>query len=89
MKTPEDWAGICWYEWMPTDLHEKHRESISCLERLVREVRCENTADLRDLLCEVAQLLDGWHNDGTAWSAWDESVRKRVSAMQKTLEKPA
>lgn len=34
---------------------------------------------LRRLLCDVGQLLDGWHNDGTAWSEWDESVRKRVA----------
>jgi len=42
--------------------------------------------DLRHLLCDVAQLLDGWHQDGTAWSEWDESVRKRVVEIQRTLE---
>lgn len=25
-----------------------------------------------------AQLLDGWHADGTVWSAWDESVRQQL-----------
>lgn len=34
---------------------------------------------LQDLLVDVAQILDGWHQDGTAWSEWDESVRKRIS----------
>lgn len=34
---------------------------------------------LQSLLCNVAQLLDGWHNDGTTWTEWDESVRQRVS----------
>jgi len=26
----------------------------------------------------VAQLLDGWHQDGTAWTEWDESVRNEL-----------
>ena len=28
---------------------------------------------------DLAQLLDGWHQDGTAWTPWDESVRKRLT----------
>jgi hypothetical protein len=39
-----------------------------------------------DLAPDLAQLLDGWHNDGTAWSEWDESVRKRLSEVQAALE---
>ncbi len=39
-----------------------------------------------DLAPDLAQLLDGWHNDGTAWSSWDESVRKRLSEVQTALE---
>lgn len=42
--------------------------------------------ELRNLLCDVAQLLDGWHQDGTAWTEYDESIRKRVSEMQQALE---
>lgn len=38
-------------------------------------------ATLGGLLVDVAQLLDGWHQDGTAWSEWDETVRRRVGAM--------
>ena len=30
---------------------------------------------------DCAQLLDGWHADGTAWSAWDESVRQHLTAL--------
>jgi thioredoxin-like negative regulator of GroEL len=30
---------------------------------------------------DCAQLLDGWHSDGTAWTEWDESVRKRLAAL--------
>ena len=32
-----------------------------------------------DTLTNICQILDGWHNDGTAWSEWDEQVRKEVS----------
>lgn len=40
-----------------------------------------------NLLTDVAQILDGWHNDGTAWSEWDEQVRQRVTALQQQLYK--
>lgn len=30
-----------------------------------------------------SQLLDGWHQDGTAWSEWDESVRKELSELHR------
>lgn len=39
-----------------------------------------------ELAPDIAQLLDGWHQDGTAWSTWDESVRKRLSKVQTALE---
>jgi hypothetical protein len=32
-----------------------------------------------DLAPQLSQLLDGWHQDGTAWSEWDESVRSKLS----------
>ena len=50
-------------------------------ERLVRIVE-----EAPNILCNVAQLLDGWHNDGTVWSEWDESVRKEVSRLQTLVE---
>lgn len=42
--------------------------------------------DLKQLLCDVAAIFDGWHSDGTAWTEWDESVRERVSKCQQQLE---
>jgi hypothetical protein len=42
-------------------------------------------ADIESLLCEVAQVFDGWHQDGTAWSEYDESVRKRCAELQAKL----
>ena len=41
----------------------------------------------RDMLPRVAQLLDGWHADGTAWSEYDESVRREVSALMVAVER--
>jgi hypothetical protein len=38
------------------------------------------------LMPDIAQLLDGWHQDGTDWSEWDESVRERLSNLSKILE---
>jgi len=32
-------------------------------------------------LIDCCQLLDGWHQDGTAWSAWDESMRQRIGKL--------
>lgn len=34
---------------------------------------------LENVLPNVAQLLDGWHQDGTKWSEWDEKVRQQLS----------
>ncbi len=42
----------------------------------------EQLKDILNVLTNVAQLFDGWHNDGTTWSEWDESVRKDVSRVQ-------
>jgi hypothetical protein len=41
--------------------------------------------DSINVLTDVAQVLDGWHNDGTAWSEWDEQVRTRVTELLKRL----
>lgn len=35
--------------------------------------------------CSCAQLLDGWHADGTAWTEWDESVRKELLELQTSI----
>jgi hypothetical protein len=45
-----------------------------------------NIEKLKDLLCHVHQLLTGWHQDGTAWTEWDEDVRKRVLEMQYEID---
>lgn len=62
------------------------RTCVACHAAYMRLFREKSVSDLRSLLCDVAQLLDGWHNDGTAWTDWDESVRKRVSEWQSKLE---
>lgn len=49
------------------------------------EVELARQAALRALLVDVAQIFDGWHQDGTAWTEHDESVRKRVSEALKSI----
>lgn len=44
--------------------------------------------EVRNLLPDVGQLLDGWHADGTAWSQWDETVRQRVGALLQRIHPP-
>lgn len=41
--------------------------------------------DVANVLCNVAQLIDGWNHDGV-WSEWDQSVRNDVSRIQKILD---
>jgi hypothetical protein len=45
-------------------------------------------SDLKVLLVDVAQIFDGWHADGTPWSEWDESVRRRVTDLLESIDKP-
>lgn len=47
----------------------------------------ESMGDLADLLTDIAQVFDGWHADGTAWSEWDESVRKRLSVAMEGMRR--
>ena len=35
---------------------------------------------------DLAQLLQGWHSDGTAWSAWDQSVYEHLLEIQSRHE---
>jgi hypothetical protein len=46
----------------------------------------QQISELKILLTDIAQIFDGWHADGTVWSEWDESVRRRVSEVLKSLE---
>lgn len=68
---------------------DKEEEIIAVLNRLFPQKpeppqgageppKCEEWP-LEQTLINVSQLLDGWHQDGTAWSAWDEEVRQNVS----------
>jgi hypothetical protein len=41
--------------------------------------------EIDSLLCDVAQLIDGWKADGTAWTQWDQSIRDRVTALRSRL----
>jgi hypothetical protein len=41
---------------------------------------------LQAVLCRVSQLLHGWHQDGTSWSEWDESVYREVCHWQRHID---
>lgn len=41
--------------------------------------------EILNLTPDIAQLMDGWHQDGTAWTEWDESVRSRLSEWHKRV----
>lgn len=45
---------------------------------VAKEETDELRTELDTLLCEVEGIFDGWHSDGTAWTEYDESVRKRL-----------
>lgn len=40
--------------------------------------------EVEGVFCDVAQLIDGWNHDG-CWSEWDQSVRDKVSKVQKLI----
>jgi hypothetical protein len=46
----------------------------------------QQISELQILLTDIAQIFDGWHADGTAWSEWDQSVRVRISGFLKSLD---
>ena len=41
---------------------------------------------LKNLLCDVSQLIAGWNATDSEWSDWDEGVRKRVSELQHKID---
>lgn len=47
-------------------------------------------AELDNLLCEVSGIFDGWHSDGTYWTEYDESIRKKIDEFRNryTYEAP-
>ena len=36
--------------------------------------------------CDLAQLLRGWHADGTTWSQWDQQVFEQMLRIQLRVE---
>jgi hypothetical protein len=48
--------------------------------------QAERNQELKVLLVDIAQIFDGWHADGTHWSDWDKSVRKRIAEALERFE---
>ncbi len=67
-------------------------DEIARLQSALRAAEAQAAAMQKSLqivrywLPDVAQLLDGWHADGTSWSEWDESVRQQLSKVQEAAE---
>jgi hypothetical protein len=64
------------------------REDIPALLAEVATARKERDdlkAELRDVLCCVSQIFNGWRGC-EEWSKWDEDVSQRVVAIQKRID---
>jgi hypothetical protein len=61
------------------ELEKKLEKAHSALEFFFNET------GLPEVLCRVAQLINGWNNDG-AWGSWDQSVYDEVIKVQKYVD---
>jgi hypothetical protein len=43
-------------------------------------------SELKDLLCEVSQLIAGWNATEAEWSKWDEEVKQKVYELQLKID---
>ena len=43
-------------------------------------------SELKDLLCEVSQLIAGWNATEAQWSKWDEEVKQKVYELQVKID---
>ncbi len=41
--------------------------------------------ELDNLFCDLGQLLQGWHSDGTAWSEWDQSCWDKMKTIHSRI----
>ncbi len=66
--------------------HPGHR-MVSCSMCAIESITNQpNPAEIDALLCDVAQIVDGWKNaDPQAWTEWDQSVRERITSIRARL----
>lgn len=43
-------------------------------------------SELKDLLCEIHQLISGWNATEKEWSEWDKEVEQKIYNLQLKLE---
>lgn len=55
-------------------------EVVRLLHKQIEDLEARLAKVVR-ILPSVCQVFDGWHQDGTAWTEWDESVRREVSEL--------
>lgn len=58
--------------------HLKSDKTIGDFKEYLNDIEISLKSQLDSLLCEVSGIFDGWHSDGTYWTEYDESVRKRI-----------
>lgn len=65
------------------------KEQVQKLSAVIDEMRdAPFRRTVHDVLILVAQVFDGWHQDGTHWTEHDESVRQGVSTLLRQTERP-
>lgn len=43
-------------------------------------------SELKDLLCSVSQLIQGWNATESEWTEWDKEVQSKVHELQSKIE---
>lgn len=77
-------GGTCLCEWGKSRCPIHQPDPASAVPEGTQE-----PSERQALLCDVAQLLDGWHCD-VAWTAHDEAIRRRVAdALRLEQERPS
>lgn len=81
-------CAICEYQW--TGVAPVRRRTNSGLEcpkcGAMDGYFLMSEPEMRQWLCNVSSIFDGWHSDGTAWSEWDETVRAQIASMHVSIQ---
>lgn len=69
---------------------EKELAASSCEPHIIGRIGdedCDITPMLISALTNVCQVFDGWHQDGTVWSKFDEECRQEISKILKICDR--
>lgn len=71
------WVECDKYEFDNTD--EKNRRILSPFVSL-------SLSELKNLLCNVSQLIQGWNATEAEWTEWDKEVQSKVHELQNKID---